>query len=314
MIPTIRQILGEDIPGAEDQDVTADKPVQAGPRTIDHGHGVIQVFDEKGNESWYKNRLLHRDGDLPAYTRGDGTQEWYRNGELHRDGDKPAIIRTNGDKVWCKDGFRHRDGDKPAVIRANGEQIWYQNGEFVRDNIPTNTVEGKVRAWSNQADKAVKSANIGLCKAAITDWVKLLPQNTTAFVLVLEDASNGQSVFTRPVSPAIEDSISSVMELLLVLEEGVDGINAILRGNGHIGGLDSGSGGVLVLGPSLSRAATEEMVLRLIAADGTPVKKVKKLLDRIRSGKENDNDGIDVGATEWDIISNFDNVISELLA
>ena len=82
----VRQILGEAIPGIEDQDTTADEFLNTAPRTIDHGNGVTQVYDGYGNESWYKNGKRHRDNGLPAVIYRDGSQAWWVNGKHHRDG------------------------------------------------------------------------------------------------------------------------------------------------------------------------------------------------------------------------------------
>jgi len=88
-----------------------------------------------GNQAWYKNDKLHRDGDLPAAVWADGNQFWYKDGQRHRDGDRPAEIWANGTQFWFKNGLQHRDGDLPAVIRANGKQQWFKNGkEYTPDN------------------------------------------------------------------------------------------------------------------------------------------------------------------------------------
>ena len=47
---------------------------------------------------------------------------------LHRDNDLPAMIRTDGSQLWYKDGKQHRDNDLPADIHADGEQQWYKGG------------------------------------------------------------------------------------------------------------------------------------------------------------------------------------------
>ena len=40
-------------------------------------------IDEDGTQKFYnENGQLHRDNDLPAIIRADGTQFWYHNGEL----------------------------------------------------------------------------------------------------------------------------------------------------------------------------------------------------------------------------------------
>ena len=67
--------------------------------------------------------------DGTSYVRyNDGDQYWYRNGRVHRDGDQPAAIWADGRQAWYRDGQQHRDGDIPAVIWADGEQRWYKNG------------------------------------------------------------------------------------------------------------------------------------------------------------------------------------------
>ena len=56
-----------------------------------------------------------------------GNTEYYKNGVLHRDGDLPAVISSRGDLEYWKNGKRHRDNG-PAVIRKNGVCSWYKNG------------------------------------------------------------------------------------------------------------------------------------------------------------------------------------------
>ena len=44
-----------------------------------------------------------------------GITEYYKNGVLHRDGDLPAVITVGGHKEYWKNGQRHRDNG-PAII------------------------------------------------------------------------------------------------------------------------------------------------------------------------------------------------------
>jgi len=106
----------------------APHPVQ----TIDHGHGITQVFDGEGNEYWYRNGKFHKDNDLPAITWADGTQLWFRNGRLHRDNDLPAVIYACGTQKWFRNGNLHRDNDLPAIIWSVGDREWYCNGTCYR--------------------------------------------------------------------------------------------------------------------------------------------------------------------------------------
>ena len=56
-----------------------------------------------------------------------GITEYYKNRVLHRDGDLPAVISARGDLEYWKNGKRHRDNG-PAIIRKNGVCSWYING------------------------------------------------------------------------------------------------------------------------------------------------------------------------------------------
>ena len=54
-----------------------------------------------------------------------GNTEYYKNGVLHRDGDLPAVISARGDLEYWKNGRRHRDNG-PAIIRKDGVCSWYK--------------------------------------------------------------------------------------------------------------------------------------------------------------------------------------------
>ena len=87
------------------------------------------VILHNGRQEWWKNGFKHRDNDLPALINSNGSQEWYKNGKLHRDNDLPAVIKSNGSQEWYKDGLRHRDNDLPSVIKITGTKLWYKNGK-----------------------------------------------------------------------------------------------------------------------------------------------------------------------------------------
>ncbi len=74
----------------------------------------------------------HRDNDLPAIIRADGTQYWCQHDELHRDNNLPAITRTDGTQEWYYHNKLHRDNGLPAVICSDGTQEWYQYGKLIR--------------------------------------------------------------------------------------------------------------------------------------------------------------------------------------
>ena len=77
---------------------------------------------------WYKDRLLHRDDDLPAIMWANGDRFWYQNGKIFRCGNLPAIERNNGDKEWRLNGRLHQVNDRPAIERLNGNNEWFVNG------------------------------------------------------------------------------------------------------------------------------------------------------------------------------------------
>lgn len=66
------------------------------------------VIDTIGNQWWYKNGKLHRNGDLPAIIYTDGSQFWLKNGKYHRD-DGPARISgiSDGRPDGCLQWFRN---------------------------------------------------------------------------------------------------------------------------------------------------------------------------------------------------------------
>ena len=91
----------------------------------------VRTVNSKGDFEWRNpNGKLHRDGDLPAVERADGSKLWYRNGKRHRDGDLPAVEHQDGSKGWFRNGQIHRDGDQPAIEAANGTKEWWINGIF----------------------------------------------------------------------------------------------------------------------------------------------------------------------------------------
>jgi hypothetical protein len=57
----------------------------------------------------------HSIDDLPAVITADGDQLWYKEGKIHRDGDLPAIILAYGTQYWFKEGKLYRAGDLPPM-------------------------------------------------------------------------------------------------------------------------------------------------------------------------------------------------------
>ncbi len=122
------------------------------------------VKKEKENcTCWYLNDKLLRDGDNdePAIVHANGDQYWYSNGNIHREGDKPAVVHANGDQYWYFNGNIHREGDKPAIVHANGDQYWYCNNNFHRDNDqPAIIYTNGNKSWYKDGIKYTPGAEI----------------------------------------------------------------------------------------------------------------------------------------------------------
>jgi hypothetical protein len=94
-----------------------------------------------GAQIWYKNEVVHRDGDQPAIVQADGTLTYVENGDVHRDGDLPAIIKPNGTQMWFVRGKRHRAEGRPALITATKIE-YYENGLLHREGGPATVLIG----------------------------------------------------------------------------------------------------------------------------------------------------------------------------
>ena len=80
----------------------------------------IKIPSENEFGEWKNEKgELHRENDLPAIVRSDGTKQWWINGKLHRENDLPAIIRSNGVKEWWINGRPFRYGKKPIIEQPN---------------------------------------------------------------------------------------------------------------------------------------------------------------------------------------------------
>lgn len=131
------------------------------PYAEDLGGGITHDVDEDGDESWYKDGQLHRDGDLPAAIYSDGYREWYQHGKLHRDGDLPAVVLPGVEEAWYRNGSRHRDGDRPAVVTPGGYKAWYRNGVLHRIGGPAVIRPGrKDEYWVNGKKVPKRDAHI----------------------------------------------------------------------------------------------------------------------------------------------------------
>lgn len=96
----------------------------------ENGPAVVHTF---GDDEYYYNGQLHRDGDLPALTNNRGKiQRYYKHGVMTREGDKPSEYYYGDIKYTNDKGEIHRENG-PAIITTDGIQKWYFNGKLHRD-------------------------------------------------------------------------------------------------------------------------------------------------------------------------------------
>ncbi len=106
------------------------------------------VIRANGTQEWRQHGVRHRDNDLPATIYVDGSREWRRYGKIHRDNDLPAVIYADGRQCWYYHGELHRDNDLPAIICTNGTRKWYQHGKRHRDNnLPAVIYTSGTQEW-----------------------------------------------------------------------------------------------------------------------------------------------------------------------
>jgi hypothetical protein len=125
-----------------------------GPAIVakDPTSGAIQEF------AWYRNGLMHRDGENPAAMWEDDEgrtrhYEWYSQGELHRyngpaelmlrmgDHDGPFEVPLVVSEDWYKNGKAHRIGGPASfyicdIVGAVLYESWYEDGELHRIEGP----------------------------------------------------------------------------------------------------------------------------------------------------------------------------------
>ncbi len=98
----------------------------------ENGPAIVSIF---GDDEYYRNGLLHRDGDLPAFIDYRGKiQRYFKHGVMTREGDKPSEYNYGDIKYTNEKGETHRENG-PAVITADGTEKWYFNGKLHRDGV-----------------------------------------------------------------------------------------------------------------------------------------------------------------------------------
>lgn len=88
----------------------------------------------RGGVFYFKDGLLHRDGNMPAIEYNDGTLMYMQFGLLHNY-KYPAIITNDGSKLYYYAGTLHNSFG-PAVILANGGREWWKGGARHNENGP----------------------------------------------------------------------------------------------------------------------------------------------------------------------------------
>lgn len=112
---------------------TIEQKVETVPRKSEK-----KLTNENNYSEWRnENGELHRENDLPALTRSNGTKQWWVNGKLHRENDLPAIIHSNGVKEWWFNGRPFRQNKKPIIEGPNDcliNELLYSINKSVRKN------------------------------------------------------------------------------------------------------------------------------------------------------------------------------------
>lgn len=103
---------------------------------------------------WYKDGVLHRDDDNPAFIVGGRNLVWYKNGQASRAGNKVAHA-TPSRQVFGVNGFAHRT-DGPAVVHLDEEngtfsEVWCLYGAKLNEErhsfIMQTSLENNLPIW-----------------------------------------------------------------------------------------------------------------------------------------------------------------------
>lgn len=124
-----------------------------------------------GSKEWYRAGVRHRCGDKPAVIDAFG-HFWYQYGKIHRDGDKPAVTYSDGTMEWYRDDVLHRDNDLPAVIKADGGKEWYQAGNLHRDGDKPAIDSREVRAWYHHGKRHRENDKPAVINATGQFWYR----------------------------------------------------------------------------------------------------------------------------------------------
>ena len=100
------------------------------------GSVSMEYYNSKGQEH-------NPDGPAVTWLEGPlaGRMHFYKNGVMHRDGDRPAIITEDGSLSWLIEGKYHRENGPAKIInQGNGAHSyhWMKNDKLHREDGPAN--------------------------------------------------------------------------------------------------------------------------------------------------------------------------------
>lgn len=123
-------------------------------------HLILKIIKLAPTIRYYKEDMLHRDGDKPALIEHDqhgANCWWYIDGELHRDDDKPAVTRGNWGQEWYYHGKRHRVNGPATIITfwnsdgCTDKHFWFLHGKrCYRTWLSSNSWEEMVEICNKQ--------------------------------------------------------------------------------------------------------------------------------------------------------------------
>lgn len=118
-----------------------------------------------GYREWWVEGQLHRDPgpdgeDRPACITQDGDLYYYKNGVIHRDGDKPAVISSVGQN-WRKNGEYHRDtvdesGDPLPAFIGPEWSTWFVDGVPKNSKYPwVSRLKDGTKGYYHESDSCI---------------------------------------------------------------------------------------------------------------------------------------------------------------
>ena len=115
---------------------TIKAPVGRIVKDSETGCVIMEYHNSKGQEH-------NPNGPAVTWLEGPlaGRMHFYKNGVIHRDGDLPAIITEDGSLSWLIEGKYHRENGPASIInQGNGAHSyhWVQNDKEHREDGPAN--------------------------------------------------------------------------------------------------------------------------------------------------------------------------------